>query len=378
MISPRSRLLIHGVRRPRARAMPTHSATVTGKLQSIDSTCGTRPTVTFGRSTDTPRHRAHRAEHHLQQRRLARTRWSDDADEVARLDREVDVDQHRWATVVVDRDVVDGDQAAGVRVAVTTRHRRPPNAGPVITGGTRRCPGRCRELRRPASAEASPPSASVIVMKLNFISPSHEWSASPGAPGRSSSRRSSTYTAPVSLAICSSTGDGNTSEPNTAVHVLGFDLLDQVDDLSRRRVAEVGRLHRPDHVPAVGVGEVGVGVVVGDQLALLLGDRVERLTDRGVELVDEDLELGEVGVELLGALRRDRAHLLADDVGVHLDQRRVGPQVRVRLAAVLGEREVVLVLVGLDRPVAELDDLDAVADVGRARAPWSAPRAPAR
>ena len=40
---------IHGVRHPVARAMPTHSATVTGKFQSICSTCGTKPTVRSGR-----------------------------------------------------------------------------------------------------------------------------------------------------------------------------------------------------------------------------------------------------------------------------------------------------------------------------------------
>ncbi len=107
-------------------------------------------------------------------------------------------------------------------------------------------------------------------------------------------------------AICSSIGDGKTSEPKIGCDVLGLDLLDQIDDLGRRWLAEVGRLDRPDHVPAVGVGEVGVGVVVGDQLALFFGDRVEGLTDRGVEVVDECLELVEVGVELLGALRGDR------------------------------------------------------------------------
>ncbi len=53
-ISARSLLLIHGVRRPRARAIPTHSATVTGKFQSIVSTCGTSPTASPGRRRTLP------------------------------------------------------------------------------------------------------------------------------------------------------------------------------------------------------------------------------------------------------------------------------------------------------------------------------------
>ena len=36
-----------------------------------------------------------------------------------------------------------------------------------------------------------PPSPLIIVAKSYFIRPSHEWSGSPGAPGRSSSRRES-------------------------------------------------------------------------------------------------------------------------------------------------------------------------------------------
>jgi hypothetical protein len=47
-ISERSERLIHGIRSPRALAMPTHSATVTGKFQSIVSTCGTSPTASPG------------------------------------------------------------------------------------------------------------------------------------------------------------------------------------------------------------------------------------------------------------------------------------------------------------------------------------------
>src|SRR5215207_3018752 len=67
-----------------------------------------------------------------------------------------------------------------------------------------------------SSAAGSPPSASVIVAKSNRIRPSHECSPSPGSPGRSSSRNTSTYSTPPSLPICSSTGLGNTSEPKIA------------------------------------------------------------------------------------------------------------------------------------------------------------------
>ena len=48
------------------------------------------------------------------------------------------------------------------------------------------------------------------------MSPIHECSGSPGSPGRSSSRRTSTYFTPASLPICSSTGLGKTSEPKIA------------------------------------------------------------------------------------------------------------------------------------------------------------------
>ena len=77
------------------------------------------------------------------------------------------------------------------------------------------------------------------------------------------------------------------------------DLVDERRDLLRRRVLEVGDLDRADDVPAVVAAEVGVGVVVGQQLALGARDRRERRAHRLVELVDLGLELVVVGAEVV-------------------------------------------------------------------------------
>ena len=160
--------------------------------------------------------------------------------------------------------------------------------------------------------------------------------------------------------------------PEDRRHALRFDLLDQLGDLARRRILEVRHLDRSDHVPVVLLGEVGVGVVVGEQLADRHGG--ERLAHRRVELVDQGGEGVVVGGVVVGVVGVAGRHVVADDLGVAQRHRRVGPQVRIGLAAVLGEREVVDVLVLGDRLLAELDDLGVVGEVGLGELAASAPR----
>ena len=163
--------------------------------------------------------------------------------------------------------------------------------------------------------------------------PIQECSGSPGSPGRSSSRSTSTYFTPASLPICSSTGLGKTSEPKIAGTFVALDLVDERRDLLRRRVLEVRDLDRADDVPAVVAREVRVGVVVGQQLALRARDRGERRAHRRVERVDLRLELVVVGREVVGVGGVALGQVVADDRGVLQRVRRVGPEVRVGLAA---------------------------------------------
>ena len=97
--SARSARLAHGSRRPLTRAMSTHSRTVTGKLQLIVSTCGTYAIRRPGRRVTLPCADAHAARDDAQRRRLAGAGGPDDADELAAVDREVDVDEHGLAAV---------------------------------------------------------------------------------------------------------------------------------------------------------------------------------------------------------------------------------------------------------------------------------------
>ena len=127
--------------------------------------------------------------------------------------------------------------------------------------------------------------------------------------GRSSSRSTSTYSTSASRPICSSTGLGNTSDPKIAGTPAARDLLDQVGDLARRRVLEVRHLDRADHLPVVVLGEVGVGVVVGEQLARR--DRRERRAHRRVELVDHRGERVVVGGVVVGVVGVARGHVVA-------------------------------------------------------------------
>jgi hypothetical protein len=63
-----------------------------------------------------------------------------------------------------------------------------------------------------------------------------------------------------------------------------LDLPDEPGDILRRRVVEVRQLDGPDHRPAVFLGEVGIGVVIGQELGLEHGGR--RRPDGRVEFVD--------------------------------------------------------------------------------------------
>src|SRR5713101_7018452 len=72
------------------------------------------------------------------------------------------------------------------------------------------------DVSKLARAAGVPPRSVVIVLTSPLNRPRYEWLGSPTTPGRSSSRRLSSYLTPVSLAISARMGDGNTSDPKIA------------------------------------------------------------------------------------------------------------------------------------------------------------------
>ena len=145
--------------------------------------------------------------------------------------------------------------------------------------------------------------------------------------------------------------------PEDGPDLLRLHLPDEVRDLLRGGVLEAGDLDGADDLPPVVGGEVGVGVVVGEQLPVVgrhgggggLHASVEIVDLRGEGRSVRPVGGGVGGVGLAQHARRDG--------GVARGHRGVRPQVRVRLAARLGEREVVQVLARVDRQRAELDHL---------------------
>jgi hypothetical protein len=152
--------------------------------------------------------------------------------------------------------------------------------------------------------------------------------------------------------------------PEDRRDALLLDLLDQAHHLARCGLLEVLDLDRADHGPVVVPGEVGVGVVVGQQLAVGGRDGRERGPHGPVELVDhrgEPLVVVGVVVSVVGIPFRE---VVSNDLRIRHRVARVGPEVRVRLAARAGEREVVGILALGDRLRAELHHLGAVREVG--------------
>ena len=86
------------------------------------------------------------------------------------------------------------------------------------------------------------------------------------------------------------------------------------------------------------------------------GDRGGRVGNGVVQIPEAgDQALGVVGV-VVSAVGVDLAEFAAHDLGVLDSQVRRGPEVRVRVAALLGEGEVEDVLVRRDGEVSEQDD----------------------
>ena len=232
--------------------MSTTSATVTGKSQLTVSDLG----HVAERETAIGRHGAagggDAAEQRAQQRRLARARRSDDPAEVAGPDRSASrprapVCRRRYAHVTADR----ASSTSGSLIAGTPPGpaRRRPSKRPQRA----RVPAEARHHRD--EVEAHEPEPGVV-------------GGHPVAPGRSSSRSSSTYRTSVSLPICGQHRAGEDLRPEDGRHPLGPHLVDESGDLLRRRVLEVRDLDRADDLPAVVLPEVRVRVVVGQQLAV--------------------------------------------------------------------------------------------------------------
>ncbi len=127
-------------------------------------------------------------------------------------------------------------------------------------------------------------------------------------------------------------------------HPFGGDLVDQVGDLLGGRLVERRRLEGTDHREAVVLGEIGVSVVVGDELSLSHRNCLDSRPHRRIERIDLCGECVEVRRIDGGVVRIPTGQHVTDDLGVGLRHRRVGPEVRVGLAALEGEREVIYVV----------------------------------
>ena len=81
------------------------------------------------------------------------------------------------------------------------------------------------------------------------------------------------------------------------------DLVYQLGHLSGRGFREVGGLHRANDLEPVSGAKVGEGVVVGQQLPVLLGDGGNRLGYSPVKVLNALRERGQVGVVVAGVVR---------------------------------------------------------------------------
>ena len=134
-------------------------------------------------------------------------------------------------------------------------------------------------------------------------------------------------------------------------------------NLARRGLGEVRGLDRADHLQAVARREVGEGVVVGDQFALLRRDGRSGDRDRAVQLAEaggEALRVGAVDARPGGVQGDER---VAHDLRIDRGEVRGGPEVRIGVAFGEREGEVEHVLPGADRGVAEQHDRRALAVV---------------
>src|SRR5215217_5651097 len=103
-----------------------------------------------------------------------------------------------------------------------------------------------------------------MVVMLSAIIPMKELR---GAAGNSSSESWSTNFTPVSRAICSITLLGKTSEPKMAGNLLY--LLDDANDFPRSWLGKVRGLYGRNYFHAIARREVGKGIMIGYQLAVL-------------------------------------------------------------------------------------------------------------
>ena len=117
---------------------------------------GDVPDAQAGRAADRSPARRKGAEHGPQQRRLPRSRRTDDADEVAGADDEGGVDDDGGAVVGAGH-IVEPDQRPGAGGC-------PAGGRGAVIAGTRRRRGPWASSGTASSAAASPPSASIIVM----------------------------------------------------------------------------------------------------------------------------------------------------------------------------------------------------------------------
>ena len=141
-------------------------------------------------------------------------------------------------------------------------------------------------------------------------------------PGGSSSRSSSTNSAPDSRAICSSTGLGKTSEPKTAGTCSARIWSISRGDLLRARVAEVRGLDRADdrrsrtrapsrptsrgRSAACGSPPGPLATPCPDQRVELVEARLERVEVRGVVVGVGGIRLAEPVAHQLGVAQRVR------------------------------------------------------------------------
>ena len=143
-----------------------------------------------------------------------------------------------------------------------------------------------------------------------------------------------------------------------------MDLSDEGGDFAGGGFGEVGRLYGADDGEAVAVGEVGPGVVIGEQFAVCGGDGGDGGFDGGVQAGDAGGEGVVVGVVVGGVVRVMGGEAVADDGGVALRQDGVGPEVGVGMSGDFGEGEVEAPFGAGDGLVAEADDGGAVFEVG--------------
>ena len=146
------------------------------------------------------------------------------------------------------------------------------------------------------------------------------------------------------------------------------DLEDEAGHFLGRRFAEIGWLDCADDLDIVGAGEIGPGVVVGEESAVVGRNSGYTLVDGVVEEVYSNGKGSEVVVVMVSVGRVEGDEGVVDKLGVTEGEVGVGPEVGVGVLAGFGEGEVEGPLVSGDGVVAEEEDegvisLDAFGEV---------------